>query len=292
MARDRDDADRGQNAGQREQNRDADRDERPQHDQKHGDRDRNGALSGELQLIDEQLVERLVRADAGVAHVESGMPLGDGLRPGRDRVDRLFGLIGVAAHLPLHRRGAPVVADLTTARRSVRRMQVLDRVTSADGRNHVRDGRAECRIVNCSSCALDEHELRLRRALGECLLQKLVGLVRLSDAGVIQFDLLEADQLAANGEADKDGGDPSENGRLPVRGAPGAHAAGDVHRPLHLGRCQVGRRPVSALGRRLVLNHTRVHLDSSVSCLQPPTACVPRVRRAACGSGGGFLASC
>jgi hypothetical protein len=55
LARDGHEADRGENARQGEQDRDADRDQAPEHEQQHGDRDRDRALAGQLELISEHL---------------------------------------------------------------------------------------------------------------------------------------------------------------------------------------------------------------------------------------------
>jgi hypothetical protein len=63
---------------ERQQQRDADGDERAEDGQEHDDRDRDGALAGRLQLVCEHLVECLAGADrAGLADVEPRVPVAD-----------------------------------------------------------------------------------------------------------------------------------------------------------------------------------------------------------------------
>jgi hypothetical protein len=111
--------------------------------------------------------------------------------------------------------------------------------------------------------ALHEDELGLRRPLGERLLEDLVGLVRLADAGVALLDLLQTDEHVAGVEEDDDAREPAEDCRLPMAGAPRSHPPGDVHRALHLLRAHVGRRVTAGVARfRPVLDDTAFHLGS------------------------------
>jgi hypothetical protein len=73
MAREPNQADRRQHAREREQDWDSHRDQAPEHDQQDCDRDRNRSLTGQLELVCEHLVERLLRTDAGVADVKPWM---------------------------------------------------------------------------------------------------------------------------------------------------------------------------------------------------------------------------
>ena len=264
MARERHDPDRCEHARQRQENRDSDRDQAAQHEQQDNDRDRDRPLTGQLELVQEHLVERLVGAYSRVAHVEPRMSLRDLLRRRRHRVDVLLGLVGVAPHFPLDDRRVPVVADQGLVAAPVGRVEALDRRVRLDRTDDVADGGPKGRAVDRLPLALDQHELGLRSPLREGFLQDLIGSVRLSDAGVVLVDLLQADDLSTEAEENDDAGEPAEDGRFPVGRAPRAHPACDVHRPLHLSGRQVDRR--LAAGRlRLVLDHTRFHLGSSRS---------------------------
>ena len=229
-----------------------------------------------------------------MADEEAWMAFCNGFRLRRERVNVLFRLVGVAPHLPRDHRRTAVVADLVFLAGSERRVQLLDRRIRLDRSDHVVDRRTKRGICDRSGRALDEHELGLRRPLGKRLLQDLVGRVGLADAGIVQLDLLQADQHVSDVEKDHDAGKPPEDGRLPVRGAPGAHAAGDVHRPLHLRRCEVDRRLAVAAGLlRLILNNARFHPLLLSRLWEQPTS-QPRREgdsRGTRSSRAGFLAS-
>src|SRR4026207_2200458 len=64
---------RGARAGEREEDREPHGEEASEHEQQNDDRDRDRAFTRQGELVDEELVERLVRAHASVADVERGM---------------------------------------------------------------------------------------------------------------------------------------------------------------------------------------------------------------------------
>ena len=208
------------------------------------------------------------------------MAFGNAFRLRRDGDDVLLGLVGVAPHLPRDHRRAAVVADLAFLARSERRVQLLDRRIRLDRSDHVVDGRAKRRICDRLRRAFDKDELGLWGPLGKRLLQDLIGRVGLADTGVVQLDLLQPDERVSDVEEDNDAGKPPEDGGLPVPGAPGAHAAGDIHRPLHLRRGQVERRLATAAALlRLILNHTGFHQLLLSGCGIPNVAAASGTRQ-------------
>ena len=113
-----DQPDRRGDTRQREQQRNADRDECAEHEQEHDDRDRDRPLAGQLQLVREHLVERLSGRDrAGLADVEARVPIGDRGRRILEAADSLFGGVGGAPHVPLDVCGPAVLRDLVAVAR-------------------------------------------------------------------------------------------------------------------------------------------------------------------------------
>ena len=233
MARDGDEADGRGHCRQGQEQRDPRGNERAEDEQQHGDRDRDRALAGLLQLVVERLVEGLARArGAGLADEEARMPLRDRGGASGQGVDALLRDLLVALHLPADLHGVPVFGDLVGAAGVVGRLELLDRRVRAHGPDDVVDDGAEGGGVGRQSLALDEHELRLDVLVGEAgALEDLVGLLGLADVRVGVVDLLGADDVADE-QRGNDERKPAEDRGLPVVRAPATHPGRDVVRLL------------------------------------------------------------
>ena len=182
-AGERQEADRREHRGEREQERHACGDDRAEHEHEDEQGQRDRADADLCELLVEHRVQRLVGARAaGLADVEARMTLRHGGGGRRDRVDVLLRDGVVALHVPPDDRGVAVGGDLIAVRRIERRAEVLDRLEGRDRPGDVRDRSAEGAVLDRERLALDEHELRLRVGLAEAgLLEDLVGAMRLAD---------------------------------------------------------------------------------------------------------------
>jgi len=94
---------------------------------------------------------------AGLADIESRVPVADLDDRGLDPVDLLLRDVGLALHVPGHDGRAPVLRDLITVFRVEWRFEVLDRRVSLNGGGDVVDRRSERGIVDGARRALHEH---------------------------------------------------------------------------------------------------------------------------------------
>jgi hypothetical protein len=117
-AREREEADRREHRGEREQERHACGDDRAEDEHEDRERQRHGADSRLRELLVEHRVQRLVGARAArLADVEARMTLRQGSGGGRDRVDVLLRHLARALHVPPDDRGVTVGRDLVAVGR-------------------------------------------------------------------------------------------------------------------------------------------------------------------------------
>ena len=204
------------------------RDERTEDDDQDGQRQRYRSFPGLLQLVREELVEGLARADRpGLTDIEAGVRLRHVGRGRRDRVDVLPCDLLVSLHLPLDQHRSTVLRDLVGAAGVERGAQVRDRRKRLHRSDDVGDRGAKGSILDRQPLALDQHDLGLRIGSQAGLLEDLVGLTCLADVRVLHAGRLLADDLA-DGDGGDHEGEPTEDRRLPVACAPAAHAGRKV----------------------------------------------------------------
>ena len=170
-------------------------------------------------------------------------PLG-GLHGGQRPVHELLRRVVVTRQVEGHERGAPVGGELPLVALGVRALDLLDALLGVDALHHVRHGGPERRVVLPRAVlALDED--RLPGLVGEGLAGDLVETARLADAGVVVLQRVGSDR-AADEDGENHEHEPSDDGLLPVLGAP---AAGS--------RCQVW----------LVVHRSPFHVDCHTTSL-------------------------
>jgi hypothetical protein len=226
LARDREQAHRGDDRGEREQQGDARGDERAERHDQDSDRDRDREQAGPLEVLADRVVDLLVgagrseRADRDVGIGRLGV--GDG---GENRVHLVDRLVGVSADVEADERGMTVGGDLVRVAARERALDVGDRRKRGDAIRDVVDRAAERGTVCRRGTALDQHDLAGRSP--EVLLQDLF-----HAAGLPGHALVVAELLRPHGSADHDCGDherePTEGRCLPVRGAPAPGACCEI----------------------------------------------------------------
>jgi hypothetical protein len=149
------------------------------------------------------------------------------------RLYAILGGLGVTLQIELHERRASVRRDLRIPPRIERRAHVLDLWERANPLDHVRKSRSKRRVRNGRRLALNQHQLvrglfepgsRERGLRAPGLAADGVGICEKHGAG----DLTER-------KRDDDEGEPAEDGRLPVSGAPAPHTGGEVLRRVDAG---------------------------------------------------------
>jgi hypothetical protein len=218
LAQQRDEPDRGADRRQREQQRQPGRDERAERDHEDEQRDRQRQRLGLLEVLLEDLAERL--AGAGVAELldaQAGMvggDRGDGLQR---RVDAIVDDVEVAGELEAHERRAVVARDLAGVAGRERTLDVLDVRRARQPALDLGHGGAERRIGGRARCRLDEHGLL--RMTREMIEDRLVGAARLAWPVLLPDERVQAGGAAAD-DRDRDERQPAEDRDLAMGGAP------------------------------------------------------------------------
>ena len=160
------------------------------------------------------------------------------MRPLRliDAIEHRGDLVGrfvlVAADLELDERRAPALGDLAAVRGVERRPHVLDDVQRGNAGDDVLDRSLECRVARPERLALDQDALA--GGLLEAGLENPVHATGLTRSRRVRIDGLGTDR-ATDRKCDDDERKPSKRGRLPVAGAPAAHARRQVEMGLTVG---------------------------------------------------------